>query len=103
MKHGYIIVSQGKVAVMDSNQALAITTATDPVYTLDAPSPRITRRARGPTLTSRSAQHSASTPSVTSTTAPHAPSITGTPTPPIRPLSIAEKDRFVVAPEAIAS
>eukprot|EP00965_Chrysotila_dentata_P034442 1146322-Pleurochrysis_carterae.AAC.2 len=103
MRHGYIIVSQGEVAVTDSNQAHAIATATDPVYTLESPSPRIVRRPRGSIPIARSAQHSASTPSATSATAPQASSISGTRTPPVRPLSIAEKDRFAIAPEVIAS
>eukprot|EP00965_Chrysotila_dentata_P036554 1216243-Pleurochrysis_carterae.AAC.1 len=101
MKHGYIIVSHGKVAVSDSNQAHAISTSTDPVYTLELPSPRVARRARGASI-ARSAQHLASTPSATSMPQPAA-SASGAPTPPIRPLSVSEKERFVIAPEALAS
>eukprot|EP00965_Chrysotila_dentata_P046424 1542487-Pleurochrysis_carterae.AAC.1 len=87
MKHGYIIVSHGKVAVVDSSQAQAIATSSDPVYTLELPSPRIARRARGAPIT-QPALPSASTPSLSSTT--H--SAASIPTPPVRPLSASEKD-----------
>eukprot|EP00965_Chrysotila_dentata_P036152 1203601-Pleurochrysis_carterae.AAC.1 len=78
MKHGYIMVSHGKVAIVDCNQAHAIATSTDPVCTLELPSHRIARRTRGASV-ARSAQHSTSTPSSMSTTTQPATSI---PTPP---------------------
>eukprot|EP00965_Chrysotila_dentata_P073107 2415977-Pleurochrysis_carterae.AAC.1 len=87
MKHGYIIVSHGKVAVVDSNQAHAIANASDPVYTLELPSPHVARRTRGTSI-AQSALPSASTPSLSSATQ----SAASIPTPPVRPLSASEKD-----------
>jgi transposase InsO family protein len=107
LEHGYVI-NHGKVAVADAAQALQIATGTDTVYSIEAPSPRLISRGRpAPSATSTT------TPSVLQTTTgqpqpaasaptPVAPT-TSTPSIPPTPLPSDLKDRFVIAPELIAS